>query len=309
MVVTAGFTQDQYTLTINVVGDGCSVTKDPDQATYSYGTSVSLTPRATDGWTFTGFSGDTTAGSISMTGSKTVTATFTINTYSIAPSVVGGNSGHGTISPSSIQTADYGSTQTFNFQPDKGYHVAEVKIDNILTSPTTPTSYTFPSISVSHSISVSFVSDAINTKLTVFISPAIYDTNNPHTINIHGTLADGSSTPLAGQTVTVWYNVGQNWIQIDQTTPIITTATGDYSHNWQDYPTNLPNGYYVIEALFEQDGPYQSSQADTNTTGNGVNLNVLPEYVFGSLAALGACFVGFVVFKKRSSLPHFKQIN
>lgn len=109
---------------------------------------------------------------------------------------------------------------------------------------------------------------------------------------------------MAGQTVTVWYNVGQNWIQIDQTTQIITTATGDCSHNWQDYPTNLPSGYYVIEARFEQDGPYQSSQADTNTTGNGVNLNVLPEYVFGSLAALGACFVGFVVFKKRSSLTH-----
>ena len=297
------FTQDQYTLTMNTVGDGCSVTKNPDQATYTYGTLVTLTPHAADGWTFYGFSGDITTGSISMTSSKTVTATFIINTYSITPSVVGGANGHGTISPSSIQTANYGSTPTFNFQSDKGYHVAEVIVDNVLTATTTSTSYTFSSIDASHSISVSFAPDAIITKLTVFISPAIYDTNNPHTLNIHGTLADESSTPLAGQTITLWYNVGQNWIQIDQTTPITTTATGDYSHNWQDYPASLPNGYYVIEARFEQNAPYQSAQADTNTTGNGVNLNVLPEYVFGSLAALGACFVGFAVFKKRKQSP------
>jgi hypothetical protein len=33
----------------------------------------------------------------------------------------------------------------------------------------------------------------------------------------------------------------------------------------------------------------------------------LSEYTLVGLAALGACFVGFAVFKKRSSLPHFKR--
>jgi len=31
----------------------------------------------------------------------------------------------------------------------------------------------------------------------------------------------------------------------------------------------------------------------------------VPEYTWGGLAALGSCFVGLIVFKKRSSLPHF----
>ena len=40
--VTATFTQDQYSLTVNVVGSG-SVAKVPDQATYASGTVVQLT--------------------------------------------------------------------------------------------------------------------------------------------------------------------------------------------------------------------------------------------------------------------------
>ena len=307
----------QYQVNFAVIGSGLITSPSSGNGFYDSG-SLTVTASANTGYTFSHWSSNTgsitfaSSTSLSTTatigGAGTISATFAINTYDITPSVVGGASGHGTISPNSIQTANYGSTPTFNFQPDNGYHVAEVKVDNILTTPTTPTSYTFPSIHASHSISVSFAPDAINTKLTVFISPAIYDTNDPHTLNIHGTLADVNSNLLAGQTITLWYNDGQNWIQIDQTTPIITTSTGDYTHNWQDYPYDLPNGFYVIEARFAQNNPYQPSQADTNTTNNGVNLNVLPEYVLGSLAALGACFVGFVVFKKRSSLPHFKQL-
>ena len=40
--VTATFTQDEYTLTIDKVGSG-TVTKDPDHATYHYGDVVTLT--------------------------------------------------------------------------------------------------------------------------------------------------------------------------------------------------------------------------------------------------------------------------
>ena len=58
--VTATFTQDQYSLTVNVVGAGCSVSKSPDQATYIYGASVQLTPVAASEWTFSGWSGDLT---------------------------------------------------------------------------------------------------------------------------------------------------------------------------------------------------------------------------------------------------------
>jgi len=49
--IAATFTQDEYTLTVTVVGSG-SVAKDPLKDTYHYGDVVSLTATASPGWTF-----------------------------------------------------------------------------------------------------------------------------------------------------------------------------------------------------------------------------------------------------------------
>jgi uncharacterized repeat protein (TIGR02543 family) len=122
MSVTATFTQDQYTLTVNVAGAGCSVTKSPDQATYTYGTSVQLTPVAASGWTFSGWSGDLTGtavpGTVSMTGSKTVTATFTQNEYSLTVSTVGSGS---VVKSPSQGTYHYGDVVQLTATPAAGY--------------------------------------------------------------------------------------------------------------------------------------------------------------------------------------------
>ena len=83
--ITATFTQNQYSLTISLVGTGCSVTQTPNQATYTYGSSVQLTPVAAVGWTFSGWSGALTGsanpGSVTITDNAQVTATFTQNKY------------------------------------------------------------------------------------------------------------------------------------------------------------------------------------------------------------------------------------
>ncbi|MCL5877801.1 MAG: FG-GAP-like repeat-containing protein [Candidatus Bathyarchaeota archaeon] len=83
--VTATFTENpptQYTLTVNIVGSG-SVSKNPNQATYTSGTPVELTATAATGYTFTGWSGDLTGttnpATIIMNANKVVTATFTVN--------------------------------------------------------------------------------------------------------------------------------------------------------------------------------------------------------------------------------------
>jgi uncharacterized repeat protein (TIGR02543 family) len=73
--LVAKWTQDEYTLNIEIVGGG-SVDKSPDQATYHHGDVVSLTAKPDAGWTFGGFSGDTTTSSITMNGNRSVTATF-----------------------------------------------------------------------------------------------------------------------------------------------------------------------------------------------------------------------------------------
>jgi len=76
---TALFTPNEYTLTIETTGSG-SVTKDPNQTTYHYGTWVKLTAVANYGWSFSSWSrnmsGNHNPDSIRMTRNKTVTAIF-----------------------------------------------------------------------------------------------------------------------------------------------------------------------------------------------------------------------------------------
>jgi uncharacterized repeat protein (TIGR02543 family) len=79
--ITAYFTAIQYSLTINAAHG--TVAKDPDQATYTYGTVVQLTATGATGFHFTSWSGDLTGttnpASITMDGNKTVTAGFAID--------------------------------------------------------------------------------------------------------------------------------------------------------------------------------------------------------------------------------------
>ncbi len=61
-----------------------------------------------------------------------------------------------------------------------------------------------------------------------------------------------------------------------------------------------------------EDGSMSGSWADTlggSRTGTWFigTLIPAPEYMLGALAALGSCFVGFAIFKKRSSLPHLNH--
>ena len=77
--VQASVAPAEYTLTTNTVGNG-TVTKDPDQATYTDGTVVDVTATPASGWSFSGWSGacsGTGACQVTMDGNKSVTATFT----------------------------------------------------------------------------------------------------------------------------------------------------------------------------------------------------------------------------------------
>jgi hypothetical protein len=80
-VVTATFTHNPVNLTVNVVGTGGgTVTQDP-ASPYLYGDVVTLTANAATNWAFAGWSGDlsgtTNPITITLTGDKVVTATFT----------------------------------------------------------------------------------------------------------------------------------------------------------------------------------------------------------------------------------------
>ncbi len=93
--VTAYFTQNHYTLSITTDGSG-TVTKEPDQTTYTYGQVVTLTAQADLGWTFDHWTGDAIGSSatatITMTGDKAATAYFTQDQYTLTVSTDGSGS-------------------------------------------------------------------------------------------------------------------------------------------------------------------------------------------------------------------------
>ncbi len=76
------------------------------------------------------------------------------------------------------------------------------------------------------------------------------------------------------------------------------------SYLWNIPVEALPNGEYILQANFIEETLYLACSDTTSPN----NLFVVPEYLFGSLAAVGACFAAFLFFKKRSNLPqlHFK---
>ncbi len=89
---TATFAINTYTLSTSVVGSG-SVNRNPSQANYNHGTSVQVTAVPGTGYSFTGWSGDTTGTNNPFTvilhENKSYTATFTINAYTLSTSVIG----------------------------------------------------------------------------------------------------------------------------------------------------------------------------------------------------------------------------
>ena len=84
----------------------------------------------------------------------TISATFTINTFTITTTAGTG----GTISPAPSATVNYGANQTFAITPAVGNHITDVLIDGISVG--VMSSYTFPTVIANHTIAATF---AVNT--------------------------------------------------------------------------------------------------------------------------------------------------
>jgi uncharacterized repeat protein (TIGR02543 family) len=96
--VTANFTASINTFSLNVTAVNGTVQKNPDQATYTDGSSVTLTAIANDGYTFVNWSGDATGTNnpltVVMNSDKNITANFivTVITYTLTVTSI-----HGTV--------------------------------------------------------------------------------------------------------------------------------------------------------------------------------------------------------------------
>lgn len=118
--VTANFAANGYTL--STTASGGAVSRSPDQASYEYGTEVTLEAVASAGHTFSGWSGDASGTSSSVTitidSDKSVTANFSANTYTL--SVAGAN---GSVVADPQKTSySYGETVSLQAVASTGYH-------------------------------------------------------------------------------------------------------------------------------------------------------------------------------------------
>ena len=142
--VVANFTQNQYTLTVNIAPSGSGlVTKVPDKTTYVYGDVVTLTATANAGYTFSNWSGDATGSTnpvtVTINGNKNVTANFTQNQYTLAVNIAPSGSGLVTKVPDKT-TYVYGDVVTLTATGNAGYTFSNWSGD--ATGSTNPVSLT-----------------------------------------------------------------------------------------------------------------------------------------------------------------------
>jgi len=212
----ATFTLNTYTLTVTKSGTGsgtvsatgCTLNWNDNSGTCTadHGTSITLSATANTGSTFTGWSNGTGSASsctgtgdctFTITEDSSVTATFTLKTYTVTPVAGSG----GTITPDTPQTVTHGSTINITATASTGYHVAGIigcgiNYTNTSNDVTTYTTTTAPIIS---DCTVTATFDINHFTITTTVTPAGSGTVtcSPNPVN-YGSSLTCTITPTTG---------------------------------------------------------------------------------------------------------------
>jgi uncharacterized repeat protein (TIGR01451 family) len=167
ITVTASFAQDEYSLTINKIGDG-TVTADPGNAHYHYGDVVAMSATPAVGWSFGSWSANVVSGSVTINANTTVTATFTQDEYSLTINKIG--DGTVTADPGNAHY-HYGDVVAMSATPADGWSFgswsANVVSGSVTINANTTVTATFtavnnvPVITEGNSIDVTMVEDGL----------------------------------------------------------------------------------------------------------------------------------------------------
>ena len=235
----------QYTLSITIDGSGCSVTKNPSQTTYAYGTVVQLTAVPGTGWAFSSWSGNlsgsTNPTSITMNGNKSVTAHFTQNQYMLTITIDG--SGSVTKNPNQA-TYSYSQVVTLTAVPGTGWMFSSWTGD--LTGTQNPTTIT---MNGNRAVTAHFV-----------------DSAPPQISGISRT----TSTPLDTNPTYGWVNVSctvTDNIAVSQVLLRIHTPGGLWN-NVSMVAKGLGQYYYRSTTAFSKTGNYSYSIRAMDTSSN-----------------------------------------
>lgn len=199
--VFATFDPFTYLLSISTAGTGSGVVMmnpfPPFSMSYYPGTSVTLTASPVYGSTFIGWSGDcsgTGQCTVTMDAPKSVTATFSLNTYVVTLPPIA----NGTISCDPI-TVNYGSNTTCIITPSTGYHLVTLTDNGAdVTYAMSGNTYSIYYVVSDHTINPTF---AINT-YAITTSAGENGSIAPSSTVDHGSSATVAITPNANYHVT-----------------------------------------------------------------------------------------------------------
>jgi hypothetical protein len=252
-----------YTLTVTSLNG--AVVKFPVQATYSSGTQVLLTATPNTGYSFTSWSGDTTAITnpltVKMRSNKAITANYTLNTYTLNTSALNG----AVVKNPLLPTYGYGSTVQITATPNTGFTFSSWSGDTTaITNPLTVT------MKANKNITAIFTINTYTLNVTAVNGVVV---KNPVQLTYnYGTLVDLTATADAGYVFTSWSGDASGIIS---PTSVIMNANKNVTANFTllaavcTPPVNLGlSGNYVILA--------QSGISTTGVTSVTGNMGISP---------------------------------
>jgi len=193
--VTAAFDVNTYTLTTSATNG--SVVRNPQAASYTHGSTVSLQAVAAEGYQFAGWSGavsgSTNPVEIVMDSSKSVTAAFTVNTYTLTTSATNGSVVR---SPESA-TYTHGSTVSVQAVAAEGYHFTGWS--GAVSGSSNPVSLVMDS---SKSVTAAFAANAYT--LSISASNGTVTASPNQATYTHGEVVTLTAAPSTGYSFSSW---------------------------------------------------------------------------------------------------------
>ena len=255
-LVTATFTLNTYTLTTATTGNGTgTVSNLPPGNSFNYGTVVTLTADAYTGSTFTGWSGNVSGAdqvvTVTIDGDKSVTATFTLITYTLDTASDG--NGSGSVSRDPIGSSfDYGTVITLTATPSQGSSFANWSAGCVASGNTCVLSMTGNIL-----VTATFTLNSYTLTMTVEGNGTVSPTAGAHSY-LYGSVISLTATPDAGWNFAGWS--GGSLSSGDRTNPVSITLLGDttISATFSAQP--------VADA-----GPSRSVKSNTQVTLDGSN--------------------------------------
>jgi hypothetical protein len=249
LTVSATFAIDTHTLTYTAGAHGTISGTSPQTVDYGgNGTLVTAVPNT--GYHFVSWSDDVLTAArtdTNVTANVNATANFAIDTSAITPLV----GAHGSISPATPQTVDYGADATFTITPAAGYHVADVVVDGVSVG--AMTSYTFHNVTVGHTISATFAFTLIRTTVSIVANHS--SVLRGHSVYFHGVVKPNR---LNGTHVRFYRRKAGS-----STWTLVSTRHVFSSHHWNYYYHPATRGTYYFQVRLSATSKYAASTSKT----------------------------------------------